>query len=112
MAFNFNIMNRTKRIEDCLHQHLSVHYLDVQDESGQHHVPQGAETHIKLILVSDAFKNQSRISRHRLINNLLADEFSRGLHALSMHLFTEEEWRARQGETQGSPPCRGGFNQG
>ncbi|WP_133138981.1 BolA family protein [Legionella genomosp. 1] len=105
-------MNRKTRIESILNRELPVYLMEVLDESSQHHVPEGAETHFKLVLVSDSFKGQSRVARHRLINKLLAEEFSQGLHALSMHLFTEDEWKERQGETSNSPHCRGGFKHG
>lgn len=85
-------MSRKIRIEELLNQELSPIYLSVDDESSNHHVPQGAETHFKVTAVSSKFIDLSRIARHRLVNRLLANEFELGMHALSMHLYTPDEW--------------------
>ena len=63
--------------------------LRVVDESHQHeghagHRP-GGETHFRVYVVSDAFRGKSRIERHRMINATLAQELSRGVHALAIH---------------------------
>jgi BolA family transcriptional regulator, general stress-responsive regulator len=63
--------------------------LKVLDESNQHagHAghPGREETHFRIYIVADAFKGKSRLSRHRLINDLLADELRGGIHALAVH---------------------------
>lgn len=102
-------MSRKIRIEQLVHQHLTPHYLQLEDESKNHHVPQGSESHFKLTLVSSTFDDLSRVARHRLVNKLLQDEFNQGLHALSLHLFTPKEWEARNKAVMDSPKCRDGF---
>lgn len=104
-------MLRKKRIAKLLNK-LKPAYLLVEDESHQHHVPQNAETHFKVVLVSEHFKNLSRIERHRQINNLLATELSSGLHALSLHLFTPSEWETWQAAVADTPRCLNGFRHG
>ena len=42
-------------------------------------------------LVSDRFQGKPQIARHRAVNALLAPEFERGVHALSLRLKTPEE---------------------
>ncbi|MBI2786395.1 MAG: BolA family transcriptional regulator [Legionella longbeachae] len=103
-------MLRKNRIEGLLNQKLMPVYLSVEDESANHHVPQGAQTHFKVTVVSSQFIDTSQISRHRLLNNLLSKEFELGLHALSMHLFTPEEWEKKNKTVMKSPACRDGFN--
>ena len=100
--------NRAERIEQILANAVSPLHLDVLDESGNHSVPDGAQSHFKVTVVSPQFEGQTRISRHRLINDLLAAEFAGGMHALAIHTYTEQEWRARFGEAPMSPPCAGG----
>ena len=85
--------------------------LRVENESGAHHVPAGAETHFKVILVSRRFTNLTKVARHRLVHDTLSDQFASGLHALSLRLFTPEEWEAQGGETAASPLCQGGGKQ-
>jgi BolA family transcriptional regulator, general stress-responsive regulator len=97
-------MTRKKRLQDTLSSTLLPVFLDIQDESGNHQRP-GVETHFKVILVSEKFKNTTRIARHREVNQLVADEFETGLHALSLHLYTPEEWEARGQSKPNSPPC-------
>jgi BolA protein len=104
-------MSRKIRIEQLLNQELMPVYLNVEDESANHHVPEGAQTHFKVTVVALRFSDLSRISRHRLVNNLLKNEFELGLHALSMHLFSPEEWEKRNKSVLQSPNCRGGFKQ-
>lgn len=42
------------------------------------------DTHYKLLIVSDMFRDKSRIDRQRLVMDLLRDEFQSGLHALEI----------------------------
>ncbi|KTC83194.1 BolA family protein [Legionella cincinnatiensis] len=102
-------MSRKNRIEELLNQELTPVYLNVIDESANHHVPEGAQTHFKVTVVSFHFNDLSRIARHRLLNHLLHKEFEFGLHALSMHLFTPNEWEKRNKTVLQSPACKGGF---
>ncbi|OJY49563.1 MAG: BolA family transcriptional regulator [Legionella sp. 40-6] len=101
-------MSRKTRIENIIEHELQPTHLVIEDESHRHHVPQGLETHFKLIVVSTIFEDQTRINRHRIINKLLAAELAQGLHALSMHLFTPKEWANNQEITK-SPACRDGY---
>ena len=97
-------MTRKKRLHDALSSTLLPVFLDILDESGNHSRP-GVETHFKVILVSEKFNNTTRINRHRLINDLADTEFKSGLHALSLHLYTPDEWEARGNPKPTSPRC-------
>lgn len=105
-------MNRKQRIYDALMAKLNPKSLAVEDESSGHNVPKGSETHFKVLAVCDQFENKNRVARHRLINALLATEFETGLHALSLHLFTPDEWQNKQKEIPASPACRNGKRHG
>ncbi|HAT6979268.1 TPA: BolA/IbaG family iron-sulfur metabolism protein [Legionella pneumophila] len=102
-------MSRKQRIEEKLIPALSPLFLSVENESMNHHVPPGAETHFKVIAVSNHFNDLTRINRHKLVNQLLKDEFTLGLHALSMHLYTADEWTSQQQSVLKSPACRDGY---
>ena len=82
--------------------------LDVINESHLHAVPAGSEQHFKVVIVSDRFESESRLSRHRSVHAVLAEEITGGVHALSIDAFTPMEWRERGGATLSSPRCRGG----
>ncbi|MFI4919413.1 MAG: BolA family protein [Legionellales bacterium] len=102
-------MSRKEHIEKQLLQELTPVFLSVEDESQNHHVPVGAETHFKVTAVSPLFINLTRVARHRLVNQLLLKEFEQGLHALSLHLFTVEEWETRGKPVLASPTCKDGY---
>lgn len=99
-------------IEDTIHRKLAeafdLVHLEVVNESGGHNVPAGSETHFKVVLVSDAFDGLRLLSRHRAVNDALAEELAGGVHALAIHTYTPAEWRARFGSAPLSPPCLGG----
>jgi BolA protein len=63
--------------------------LNVVDESHQHEGHAGArpggQTHFRVYIVSEAFKGKTRIDRHRMINQALADDLAVGVHALAIH---------------------------
>lgn len=63
--------------------------LAVVDESHQHvgHAGwrEGGETHFSVDIVSAAFAGKSRVERHRMVNEALAEAFRRGLHALAIN---------------------------
>ena len=100
--------SRAQRIELKLSEGLNLQHLEVLDESANHSVPDGAESHFKVVAVSTEFEAVSRINRHRLVNGLLQGEFDGGMHALAIHAYAEDEWQARFGEAPMSPPCAGG----
>lgn len=100
-------MSRKQRIETRIQETLAPLHLDVVDESYMHAVPPDSESHFKLLVVSETFEDVALIERHRRLNELLADEFAQGLHALTMHTWTPEEWHAKGGAPD-SPPCQGG----
>ena len=95
-------------IEQKLRTAFAPTYLDVIDESHQHNVPSGAESHFKIVIVSNEFADQSLIARHRSINQLLAEELNGGVHALSLKTMTPQEWQKKGGVVAASPPCLGG----
>lgn len=100
-------MNRKQRIEHAINEALSPAHLDVMDESDLHAVPRDSEAHFKVLVVSEHFVGMSLLNRHRRLNQLLGGELQTGLHALTLHTWTPEEWHARGG-APASPRCLGG----
>lgn len=95
------------RIETKITEEIVPRHLAVVNESGMHNVPPGSETHFRVLVVSADFAGESRISRHRRILSLLAEELAGGVHALAIDAWTPEEWE-RAGAPSVSPACRGG----
>jgi BolA protein len=96
------------KIEAKLAVELNLDHLEVLNESNNHNVPAGSESHFKVVLVADDFQDKPLIARHRLVNKILADELASSIHALSIHAYTQSEWKARHGDVPMSPPCLGG----
>ena len=83
-------MNVEKKIEHTLRDNFQLSHLEVINESHMHSGP-NTETHFKVVLVSEEFKDVKLVQRHRKINELLKYELENGVHALSLHLFTMDE---------------------
>ncbi len=101
-------MSMQFEIEARLSAELDPSHMEVVNESNNHNVPPGSESHFKLVLVSDKFDGKNLLARHRVVNNILKAELQGGIHALAMHTYTDSEWRDMQGDAPTSPPCHGG----
>ena len=101
-------MSVQESIETKLAEGLDPHHLEVVDESGNHNVPPGSESHFKVVVVADAFEGRRLLERHRMVNNMLANELAGPVHALALHTYTRDDWRLRFGDVPMSPPCLGG----
>ncbi|NMP32184.1 transcriptional regulator BolA [Thalassotalea sp. M1531] len=102
-------MNIATTIEQKLLSAFSPIHLDVVNESNQHNVPVGSESHFKVVIVSKNFEGERLIKRHRAINQVLANELSEHIHALALHTYTEKEWHDYYADSVPlSPKCLGG----
>ena len=77
------------QIEEKLERLFAPESLRVVDESHLHaghagHRPEG-ETHFRVYMVAAAFAGKSRVERHRLVNQALAEELAGPVHALALH---------------------------
>jgi BolA family transcriptional regulator, general stress-responsive regulator len=89
------------RVRDIITEKLTKAFapltVEVLDESAQHEGHAGArpggQTHFRIHIVAEAFKDKSRIERHRMINSVLADELGAGVHALAIHAAAPGEVR-------------------
>jgi len=80
-----------------------------------HNVPIGSETHFKVVVISEKFKDaRTPLKRHRLVNDTLKLEVAADgpVHALSIVAMTPDKWQEKveKGEAgvRPSPSCRGG----
>ncbi|MBR8150049.1 BolA family protein [Burkholderia vietnamiensis] len=85
---------RIALIEARLSASLAPLSLAVRDDSAQHagHVGASAGGHYTVTIVSAAFAGKSRVARHRLVYDALADTMQRGIHALAIVAYTPEEF--------------------
>ena len=88
---------------------LSLDHLEIHNESYKHNVPEGAQSHFKVLLVSKDFEKKTPIQRHRMIHTILADELKQegGIHALSIDAKTPEQY-SKNPDIHKTPACAGG----
>ncbi len=75
-------------ITEKLSKALVPHALEVIDESHLHAGHSGArpegETHFRVKIQAEAFAGKSLIQRHRMVNDVLAEELNGPVHALAI----------------------------
>jgi BolA protein len=101
-------MQMQQQIEQRLRESFAPLHLEVENESHMHNVPEGSESHFRVVLVSEQFDGKGLLQRHRAVNGVLAEQLAGGVHALALHTMTPDEWFERGGEAPQSPPCLGG----
>ncbi len=104
-----SIMTIQAIIEEKLQQAFSPLHLEVINESHNHNVPSGSESHFKVIMASKAFDGKRLLQRHRAVNGILSVEIAEHIHALALHTYTETEWQEKYADNvPQSPKCMGG----
>jgi len=77
-----------QQIETALTQALAPQSLEVTDDSALHAghagAPEAGESHFTVEIVSTAFAGQTRVQRHRLVNQALSDLLKARVHALAI----------------------------
>ena len=91
-------------IVEKLEQAFSPSHLEVLNESASHAVPEGSESHFKVVLVCDQFQGKTAVRRHQAVYSVLAEELKQSVHALALHTYTISEWSERKVAPE-SPDC-------
>ena len=86
-----------------LNESMNISSLKIINESFMHNVPKDSESHFKVIIVSDDFKNLSQINRHKLVYSNL-DTIMNDIHAISIQSFSEDEFK-QNSVVLDSPKC-------
>lgn len=85
-----------EKIKIAIEAGLSQSRIEVINESSKHAGHAGddgsGQTHFKLMVASDDFLGCGPVQRQRMVNTAIAGLFAQGLHAISMKLFTLEEY--------------------
>ena len=92
-------MDVEQTIREKLTQAFSPLRLEIVNESHAHasHAasPGTGMSHFRVEIESDAFAGVSRLERHRMVNEALAQELAGPVHALSIKAVTAAESRER-----------------
>ena len=101
-------MKLQKQIQEKIIKRLKPLALDLVNESYKHSVPEGSESHFKLMVVSLDFENLTRVQRQQLVYDILSEEMRGGVHALAQRTYTPSEWDKVKHEYKfESPDCLG-----
>jgi BolA protein len=81
-------MGMEEQIKQKLIASLEPEMLVVENESHNHsgHAgsPDTGESHFKVSIMSEQFVGKSRVERHRMVNEVLAEELDGKIHALRL----------------------------
>ena len=77
------------QIVNTLKTSMDLFSLKIINESFMHNVPEGSESHFKIVIVSEDFLNLTMIQRHKLVYKKLNNLMTK-IHALSIHAFDKE----------------------
>lgn len=81
-------MSAESRMREKLMIGLEPTRLDIINESEMHaghrSSPGTGESHFRIVIVAPGFAGKSRVERHRMVNDLLADELHERVHALAL----------------------------
>ena len=88
-------MRIEEQITKKLRQAFAPVALEVVNDSHRHagHAgsPQTGESHLSIKVVSESFAGKSRVERHRMVNEVLAEELKDRIHALAISALAPEE---------------------
>jgi BolA protein len=89
-------MKRKSKIEKVIKDYFEPYYFSVLDVSEQHRGHQsfreGIESHFEIVIVSKIFDNKNKIDRHRMVNEILKNEYSKDLHSVTIKALTLQEF--------------------
>ena len=88
-------MSAEKRLREKLMVALEPPRLGIINESelhaGHRSSPGTGESHFRILIVSPMFAGVSRVGRHRMVNDVIADELNGGIHALALSTYAPGE---------------------
>ncbi len=89
-------MSAEKLLREKLMVALEPTRLDIINESelhaGHRSSPGTGQSHFRILIVSPMFIGVSRVGRHRMVNDVIADELnSGGIHALALSAYAPGE---------------------
>jgi BolA protein len=88
-------MRVEQQITEKLQQAFAPAVLEVVNDSHRHAghagTPGTGESHFTVKVVSASFAGKSRLERHRMVNDVLAEELKGPIHALAISALTPEE---------------------
>jgi len=112
---NTKYFTRKERIEKTLLENFKPIRLEIINDSNKHSVKEGSETHFRIYIVSEEFKNKTKVKIHqdiyKLFLNEMGDKHLNKLHSLSIFSYSPEEYEKSQTNLENKiPPLCSGKN--
>lgn len=82
-------MIEPEKIVEKIQQDLPGADVDVEDLTG-------TKDHYKARIIADQFEGKNRVARHRMIYEALSEEMKGPIHALTLSVYTPDEWENEQ----------------
>lgn len=107
--------SRKERMEKTLMEKFNPTKLEIVNDSNSHSVKEGSETHFRVYIVSEGFKNKTKVQTHqeiyKLFTNEMGDKHQNKLHSLSIYSYSPEEYEKNQTSLENKiPPVCAGKN--
>jgi BolA family transcriptional regulator, general stress-responsive regulator len=84
---------RVEKLRQMLTAHLAPVSLEIRDDSAKHAGHAGAREggHFSIVVVSERFAGRTRMQRHQLVYEAVAELMRTDIHALSIQALTPQE---------------------
>jgi len=89
-----NPKERLKEIQRLLKEAFEPDTLGVEDESHLHAGHEGARDgrgHFRVLIISEAFRDQNLLNRHRMVYKALGDLMRTDIHAVAIDAWSPDE---------------------
>lgn len=89
-----NPKERMKEIQRLLKEAFEPDTLGVEDESHLHAGHEGARDgrgHYRVLIISEAFRDQNLLNRHRMVYKALGDLMRTDIHAVAIDAWSPDE---------------------
>ena len=82
---------RYSSIKKKIVEELNPEVLEIRDDSSLHKnhgniKEEDTETHFYIKIKSSVFNNKNKLAMHKIVYDILKEEFKKGLHALELNL--------------------------
>ena len=84
-------MNPMSRVKELIQQQIPDAVVEVSDLTG-------TGDHIGLLVASNAFEGKRPLEQHRMIMDILKDEFARELHAVQIKTMAKKKYQPKSKE--------------
>jgi BolA protein len=84
---------------------IKTDILKIYDHSIFHNRLKNNLTHLKIVIVSDDFKNHSIINRHRMIFKILDQYVEKKIYSITLYTYTCFEWQNKKNDAKDISLC-------